>query len=85
MIKNATAVVGIELLAAAQGCDFHLPLSSSTPLEAVRALLRGQVPHLDDDRHFHPDMEKANALVRGGQVITAASEVSLPSVSEPAR
>ncbi|WP_274629940.1 histidine ammonia-lyase [Arvimicrobium flavum] len=85
MIENATAVVGIELLAAAQGCDFHLPLTSSTPLEAVRALLRSQVPHLDDDRHFHPDMEKANALVRGGQVIAAASEVPLPSVSEPAR
>ena len=34
------AVVGIELLAAAQGCDFHAPLRSSPPLEAVRQLVR---------------------------------------------
>ena len=80
MVENATAVVGIELLAAAQGCDFHAPLASSAPLEAVRGLLRASVPHLDDDRHFHPDMEAANALVRTGAVIEAARAVDLPGV-----
>ncbi|MEO9337309.1 histidine ammonia-lyase [Mesorhizobium sp. SB112] len=80
MIENATAVIGIELLAAAQGCDFHAPLASSTPLEAVRKLIRAQVPHLDNDRHFHPDMEKAIALVRSGKVADAASAVALPGV-----
>ena len=80
MIENATAVVGIELLAAAQGCDFHAPLVSSEPLEAVRALLRAKVPHLDDDRHFHPDMEVANALVRSGAVIDAVLGIDLPGV-----
>ena len=29
---------------AAQGCDFHRPLASSPPLEAVRTLLRRDVP-----------------------------------------
>src|SRR5207244_13181928 len=29
MTANATAVIGIELLAAAQGCEFHAPLASS--------------------------------------------------------
>ena len=56
MVENASAIIGIELLAAAQGCDFHAPLTSSPPLEAVRALVRGKIPHLDDDRHFHPDI-----------------------------
>ena len=56
MVENATAVIGIELLAAAQGCDFHAPLTSSAALEAVRARLRAEVPHLDEDRHFHPDI-----------------------------
>ena len=74
-------VIGIELLAAAQGCDFHAPLRSSVPLEAVRALLRAQVPHLDNDRYFHPDMEAANVLVRGGAVIAAAGAVGLPDVA----
>ncbi|MBX3576298.1 MAG: histidine ammonia-lyase [Rhizobiaceae bacterium] len=80
MIENATAVIGIELLAAVQGCDFHAPLQSSAPLEAVRKLLRAEVPHLDEDRHFHPDMEKANALVRAGSVVDAAGGVMLPGV-----
>ncbi len=75
MVENADAVLGIELLAAAQGCDFHAPLRSSAALEAVRALTRSQVPHLSDDRHFHPDMEAANALVRSGAVIGAVGDL----------
>ncbi len=81
MAENAVAVVGIELLAAAQGCDFHQPLASSAPLEAVREVLRRQVPHLDEDRHFHPDMEKANILVRSGALVKAAGAIALPSVA----
>src|SRR5208283_6077231 len=56
MAESALAVVGIELLAAAQACDFHLPLKSSAALELLRARLRREVPHLDDDRYFHPDI-----------------------------
>jgi histidine ammonia-lyase len=81
MVENASAVIGIEVLAAAQGCDFHAPLASSPPLEAVRHLVRAEVPHLDDDRHFHPDMEKAIALVRTRALIEAASAVALPALS----
>ena len=80
MTRNAGAVIGIELLAGAQGCDFHAPLCSSQPLEAVRLLLRGQVPPLDHDRYLHPDIEAAAALVRSGAVIGAAGEVGLPAI-----
>ena len=79
MVENAMAVLGVELLAAAQGCDFHAPLRSSAVLEAARKLTRDQVPHLSDDRHFHPDLEAANALVRSGAVIEAVGE--LPGIS----
>ena len=84
MVENAAAVVAIELLAAAQGCDFHAPLTSSRPLEATRGVLRAQVPHLDDDRHFHPDIEKAIGLVRSGTVVEAANAVTLPGISRTA-
>ncbi|MCJ8141390.1 histidine ammonia-lyase [Ancylobacter sp. A5.8] len=80
MVENAVCVIGIELLASAQGCDFHAPLASSSVLEQVRALLRAQVPHLDEDRHFAPDMEAANALVRSGAV-AALGGVGLPTIS----
>jgi histidine ammonia-lyase len=79
MVESAMAIVAIELLAAAQGCDFHSPLTSSPPLEAVRRRLRADVPTLIDDRHFHPDIEAALALVRGGCVVQAA-ELALPGL-----
>lgn len=66
MTANLAHIIGIEYLAAAQGCDFHAPLTSSEPLESARALLREQVPTLDEDRHFAPDMALATALVNSG-------------------
>ena len=81
MVENATAVIGIELLAAAQGCDFHAPMRSSMPLEAVRHLLRESVPHLDEDRHFHPDIAKAIAMVRSGAVVACVGAVGLPEIA----
>jgi histidine ammonia-lyase len=80
MVANARAIVAIELLAAAQACDFHAPLASSAPLEAVRARLRARVPRLDDDRHMHPDIVQAIALVEGGAVVEAAASVALPGI-----
>lgn len=80
MAENATAVLGIELLAAAQGIDFHAPLASSTPLEAARATLRAIVPTLEDDRHFHPDMEAANGLIRSGALL-GGTGATLPGVA----
>ncbi len=79
MADNASAVIGIELLAACQGIDFHAPLKSSDALEAAHRHLRAGVPTLEDDRHFHPDMEAATALIRTGSLV-AAVPASLPGV-----
>jgi histidine ammonia-lyase len=81
MAENLFAVVAIELLAAAQGCDFHAPLLSSAPLEAVRAALRARVPKLEEDRHLAPDINAAVALVRSGAVVTAAGTERLPGLA----
>ncbi|MBH0237470.1 histidine ammonia-lyase [Methylobrevis albus] len=77
MGANTANVIGIELLAAAQGCDFHQPLASGAALERVRALLRAEVPTLADDRHFAPDMARATALVVSGAVAAAAGTAAL--------
>ena len=61
MAENAAAVVGIELLAAAQGCDFHAPLSSSPPLEAVRALRARNACRISTTTAiFHPDIARGD-------------------------
>ena len=67
MAENAASVVAIELLAAAQGLEFHRPLKSSDVLEKAAAAVRTEVGHYDQDRYFAPDIEKATALVRGGR------------------
>jgi histidine ammonia-lyase len=84
MARDAFAVVGVEWLAAAQGCDFHAPLRSSRPLEALRARLRRDIAHLDDDRYFHPEIELASRLAREGAIIEAVGGELLP-VLEAAR
>jgi histidine ammonia-lyase len=80
MAANTSAILGIELLVAAQGCDFHAPLASSPALERLRSLLRAEVPHLEDDRWMAPDMEKAIALVRSQRVVRALSGTVLPGL-----
>jgi histidine ammonia-lyase len=81
MAQNAIAVIAIELLAAAQGCDFHAPLTSSPALERVRALLREEVPRLENDRYLYPDLQKSITLVRDG-MIAGVTEILLPTVCD---
>ncbi len=68
MIDNVAHILGIELLAAAQGIEFLRPLRSSQALEAVHALLRVRCPALDVDRYLAPDIEQAASLVRDGSL-----------------
>jgi histidine ammonia-lyase len=68
MAHNTAVIVGIELLAAAQGIDFHRPLTSSKVLEDVHARLRLRVARFDEDRFFAPDIEVARQMVAGGEL-----------------
>jgi histidine ammonia-lyase len=78
MVENAAAVVGIELLAAAQGIDFHRPARSSASLEHVHAGIRADVPFYAADRYFAPDIEAAKKLVQSGRFATLVDRL-LPS------
>jgi len=66
MLDNTAAIVGIEWLAAAQALEFHRPLQSSPPLEALLARLRARVPFLHEDRAMAPDIAIATAMVERG-------------------
>jgi histidine ammonia-lyase len=76
MTDNLRGIIAIELLAAAQGCDFHA-LPSSGFLETARKTVRDKIPHLDDDRYFAPDIEAAITLVKSGIFATE----NLPGVA----
>lgn len=66
MITNVAHILGIELLAAAQGIDFLAPMATSPALQSAHALLRSTVPSHTVDRHLSPDIETATDLVRSG-------------------
>ncbi len=80
MVDNATGVIGIELLAAAQGIDFHRPTRSSPALERVHAGIRGEVPFYAADRYFSPDIEVASSWVKSGRYAPLLAKL-LPSRS----
>jgi len=68
MIHNTAHILGIELLAAAQGIEFLRPLTSSPILEEVHALLRKDIAAHHVDRYLAPDIAHATQLVQGGAV-----------------
>ena len=66
MAENLATILGIEILAACQGLEFHRPLRSSAPLEAAHAALREVAARWDQDRVMAPDIEAAKRLVERG-------------------
>ncbi len=63
MNRNLSRIVGVELLAAAQGIEFRRPLRTSDLLEAVLGVVRDHIQPLDDDRVLAADIETAASLV----------------------
>jgi histidine ammonia-lyase len=85
MIANTAHILGIELLAAAQGIEFLRPLQSSRPIEAAHALLRRDCPSVDRDRYLAPDIERATALVTDGRLARLLRQLpDLPALWIPA-
>ena len=75
MAHNTAVIVAIELLAAAQGVDFHRPLKTSPHLEHVHQQLRQKVAFFDADRFFAPDIEAARQMVLRGELSASCKEV----------
>lgn len=72
LVRNVRRVVAAELLCAAQGIEFLRPLSSSAPLEALHAGVRGLVPALDGDRRQDQDLAALDAWIASGGAADAA-------------
>jgi histidine ammonia-lyase len=85
MVTNTAHILGIELLAAAQGIEFLRPLTSSAALEQAHMLLRSVSPSMENDRYLAPDIQRATALVTDGALSRVFRTLSgLPALWTPA-
>jgi len=79
MIDNVADIIAIELLAAAQGIEFHRPKMSSPVIEDVIAELREISPRYEEDRSLSSDIRRVAAIVDHGTYCVHASSI-LPSL-----
>jgi histidine ammonia-lyase len=56
IVRNTAGVVAIELIAAAQGIDFHAPLTTSDRLSRTHARVRGISARIEQDRYLAGEM-----------------------------
>jgi histidine ammonia-lyase len=73
--RNAAGVIAVELMAAAEGIDYHAPLTTSPKLQAIHATVRGLSPHFTADRYWADEMSALQAAVLDGAI--AAEGVAL--------
>ena len=64
--RNVAGIVGVELIAAAQGVDHHAPLNTSARLQDTHERVRAISPHLDADRYWADEMAALQSAVLAG-------------------
>src|SRR3954452_4322093 len=73
--RNAAGVIAVELMAAAEGIDYHAPLETSAQLKKVYYAVRAHSPHFTADRYWADEMSALQSAVLAGEI--AADGVSL--------
>jgi histidine ammonia-lyase len=66
--KNVAGIVAVELIAAAQGVDYHAPLKTSEKLQSLHARVRAVSPRLESDRYWADEMAALQAEVLAGDM-----------------
>ena len=66
--RNAAGVIAVELMAGAEGIDYHAPLKTSASLQAVHAAVRRLSPHFTADRYWADEMRALQEAVLSGEI-----------------
>jgi len=66
--RNAAGVIAVELMAAAEGIDYHAPLKTSGKLQAIHAKVRAFSPQFTADRYWADEMAALQAAVVDGGI-----------------
>jgi histidine ammonia-lyase len=74
--RNAAGVIAVELMAAAEGIDYHAPLKTSPGLQAVYEKVRSLSPHFTADRYWADEMLALQGAVLGGEFVVEVVALS---------
>ena len=66
--RNAAGVIAVELMAAAEGIDYHAPLKTSAKLQSVQEAVRALSPHFTADRYWADEMSALQSAVLDGKI-----------------
>ena len=80
MLDNVAYIVAIELLAAAQGIEFHRPLKSSEPLENALQQVRSISPSYSTDRSLSGEIDALAQKIDAG-IFRDDARAILPSMN----
>lgn len=80
MNDNLAHILGVELMAGAQGIGYREPLTTSTILQSVISSVRGHIEPLEGDRDLSGDISTAAGLVRAGVPLDILPDGVLPTL-----
>jgi histidine ammonia-lyase len=66
--RNAAGVIAVELMAGAEGIDYHAPLKTSSKLQQVYGAVRALSPHFTADRYWADEIGSLQAAVLAGEI-----------------
>jgi|SRR5579863_750861 len=74
ILENLRDILAIELLAAAQGIEFHRPLKAGMGVEVALAQVRSRVPRLRADRSMRRDIQLVGQMIERGEFAKICEE-----------
>lgn len=74
IIENVAHILSIELIAAAQGLEFHKPLSPSKGIGVIYDFVRQRSPSMDVDRSLAADIKAVKQSILAGELQQALHE-----------
>jgi histidine ammonia-lyase len=66
--RNTAGVIAVELMAGAEGIDYHAPLKTSARLQQVHDAVRARSPHFTADRYWADEMAALQGAVLAGDI-----------------
>ena len=74
--RNAAGIIAVELMAAAEGIDYHAPLKTSPRLSDIHASVRNHSPHFTADRYWADEMADLRGAVLANEFFVEGVELS---------